>query len=191
MRRRAARQGCLLGPNALLLDCAFALVLARSSMEAGFAGVLLLCHDPPLWLESRFAPRHHAQTSQRLWYCRCCCCAPAALSPPSTTMLLMHREPGVRSFRVRRRSPGRLETATGRFARSAVRLPACRSKEAVLCILRDPNGGGAAPFGLCPVLSAENDRPQSHPAVHSSRRPASSAACPASAMGGDDDDAVR
>ena len=57
----------------------------------------------------------------------------------------------------------------------------------------------------CPVLSAENDRPQTRPAVHSSRQPADRpgdelatgfvrglpAAVPASAMGDDYHDPVR
>jgi hypothetical protein len=59
---------------------------------------------------------------------------------------------------------------TGRFARSAFRLPSAEARRLFCVSSAHPNGGGAAPFGLCPVLPAENDRPQTRPATHSSRR---------------------
>ena len=50
MRRRAARQGCLLGPDTVLFEGAFALVHARSSVGGWLCWrptcCAVLCHDP-------------------------------------------------------------------------------------------------------------------------------------------------
>ena len=103
------------------------------------------------------APPHRHRSRQ------CCCpCRVHAgdLSFRASSSLVRRLETACWPFCSQRSSPARLQKQGGR----SVYPP--RSQWRRRCSLR-----------ACPVLPAENDRPQTRPAVHSSRQPASSAAC--------------